>query len=123
MQKQQFRSIRRIGKAFFYSLDGLRHAASQEAAFQQELILIVILSLAAMVLPFGVNLKVQLLLVNIAVLIVELLNSSIEVLADKVCKDIDPLIKQAKDMASAAVLLTIFAAILSWCYALYTLFA
>ncbi len=86
------------------------------------MILIALLSLIAITLPFGVYLKVQLLLMNIAVLIVELLNSSIEVLADKVCKDIDPLIKQAKDMASAAVLLTFFAAILLWCYALYTLF-
>ena len=120
-QKNGYRSLGRVHKAFINSLDGLRHATTSEAAFQQELILIAVLTVLCIALPFSAYLKVQLLIANILILIVELLNSAVEALADKVCQEIDPLIKQAKDMASAAVLLVFCAVLLLWSYALYTL--
>ena len=120
-QNPDFRSLGRIGKAFKYSLNGLRHATAHEAAFQQELIVIAILSAICIALPFALYLKVQILIIHLLVLIVELLNTAIEALADKLCLEVDPLIKQAKDMGSAAVLLAFCATGLLWGYSIYTL--
>ncbi len=120
-QNVGYRSIGRIRKAFLYSMEGLRHAATKEAAFQQELIVLAALSVLCLALPFGAYLKIQLLIAHIAILVVELLNSAIEAVADKVSLEFDDLIKQAKDTASAAVFLIFVAAFLLWSYALYTL--
>ena len=120
-QDPDFRSLNRIGKAFKYSLDGLRHGTAHEAAFQQELIVVVMMSAICIVLPLAPLLKVLLLMTHLLILIVELLNTAIEALADRLCQEIDPLIKQAKDMGSAAVLLSLFAAALLWGYAIYTM--
>lgn len=120
-QNPDFRSVGRIGKAFKYALDGLRHATAHEAAFQQELIAVAVMSAICIVLPMELFLKVLLLMSHLLVLIVELLNTAIEALADRLCLDIDPLIKQAKDTASAAVLLSLGASGLLWGYAIYTL--
>ena len=116
-----FLSLGRIYRAFNYSLESLRHAATREAAFQQELIVLAALSVLCILLPFSAHLKIQLLIAHLFILIVELLNSAIEALADKVCQEPDDLIKQAKDMASAAVLLVLVAVMLLWGYALFTL--
>lgn len=121
-QNAGYRSLGRIRKAFFYSMAGLRHATTQEAAFQQELIVLAALSVLCLLLPFDAYLKVQLLIAHLLVLVVELLNSAIEAIADKVTLERDDLIKQAKDTASAAVFLIFAAAFLLWSYALFTLF-
>ena len=116
-----FRSLCRIREAFNYSLEGLRHAVTRETAFQQELIVLAAASALCIVLPFGTYLKIQLLIMHLLILIVELLNSAIEAVADKVCLEYDDLIKQAKDMGSAAVLLIFTAAVLLWGYSFSTL--
>ena len=54
----------------------------------------------------------------VAVFVVELLNSAIEALADTVSLESHPLIKRAKDMGSAAVMLSIAGAVLVWFVAL-----
>lgn len=123
MKKQGLPSLKRILPAFKYSLSGLRHAAGREAAFQQELIVLGVLSVICLFLPVALYLKVQLLILHLVILIVELLNSAIEAIADKLRTDIDPLIKQAKDMGSAAVLLAFMAGAAFWGYVIYTLMA
>ena len=120
-QRPGYLSLGRIHKAFKYSLAGLRHAVKNEAAFQQELILIAVLTAACIALPVSALLKVLLLIANLLILIVELLNSAIDTLANKVCPELDPLIRQTKDTASAAVLLAFIPAFILWMYALYTL--
>jgi diacylglycerol kinase len=57
-QGRGFRSLGRIYKALIYSLDGLRHAATKEAAFQQELIVLAVLSALCIMLPFSGYLKI-----------------------------------------------------------------
>jgi diacylglycerol kinase (ATP) len=121
MKKQNFLSLRRVLPAFRYSLSGLRHAAGGESAFQQELIVLGVMTIVCLVLPVDLYLKVQLLILHLLILIVELLNSAVESVADKLCSEMDPLIKQAKDMGSAAVLLAFMASALLWGYAIYTL--
>ena len=89
-------------------------AFRHEAAFRQEL------AVAIIALPIAVwlgqtVLEVFLLMASIVfVLIVELLNSSLEALADTITKEEHPLIGQAKDLASAAVFLSVLLAVIVW---------
>jgi len=104
----------RIWRAFIYSLQGFKAAFRFEAAFRQELLLVVILAPCA----FWVGktpLQVALLLASLAgILLVELLNSAIEALADAVSMETHPLLGRAKDLGSAAVLLAMLAAAGLW---------
>lgn len=106
--------IGRLFKALRYSLSGLGGAFRHEAAFRQEVMLSVIL------LPLAVWLSQSLLEAAILigslifVLLIELLNSAIEAVADAVTLDEHPLIARAKDLGSAAVLLAIALAVLTW---------
>ena len=89
-------------------------AIRHEAAFRQELaVAIIALPIA---LWLGQNLlEVFLLMASIVfVLIIELLNSAIEALADTITKEHHPLIGQAKDLASAAVFLSVILAVSVW---------
>ena len=99
--------IDRIGRALGYSLAGLRAAYISESAFRQEILLLVI----ATPLAFWLGqdwVQIALLLGSlIGVLIVELLNSGIEAAIDRVSFDLHDLSKRAKDLASAAVLLSL----------------
>ncbi|MCB5364150.1 diacylglycerol kinase [Pusillimonas sp. CC-YST705] len=105
---------RRITRAWGYSLNGLRAAFRHEAAFRQELLLVVILTPLAFLVGDS-PLQVALLLISLlGVLIVELLNSAVETLADAVSVEHHPLIGRAKDIGSAAVLLAIVGAAGIW---------
>ncbi|MFV0282219.1 MAG: diacylglycerol kinase [Castellaniella sp.] len=97
----------RIVRAFGYSLQGLGAAWRHEAAFRQETLL------AAILIPLGLwlgNTAIERLLlagVLVLVLVVELLNSAIEALADAISTEHHPLLGRAKDVGSAAVLLVL----------------
>nr|WP_315467093.1 diacylglycerol kinase [uncultured Undibacterium sp.] len=116
-QISQFKSksgVKRIFSAFFYSLDGLKAAWQQEHAFRQELILVVIGSLIALFLPVSAFEKLMMIAVLVLMLIVELLNSAIEAVVDRVSLERHALSKNAKDFGSAAVLLTFLMAVATW---------
>jgi diacylglycerol kinase (ATP) len=106
--------IGRVFKAAGYSLSGLQAALRYEAAFRQELLLALIMAPAA----FWVGqdaIQIILLLSALAlVLIVELLNSAIEAVADAVTLENNELIGRAKDLGSAAVLLSLLSAGALW---------
>jgi len=115
--KSSFKSqsgLRRIWRAGAYSMQGMRAAFVHEAAFRQELLLVAVLVPCA----FWVGrtpLQIALLLASLAaILVVELLNSAIEALADAVSVERHPLLGRAKDMGSAAVLLTFCATAVIW---------
>jgi len=89
-------------------------AFRHEAAFRQELAVAIVALPIALWLGQSV-LEVFLLMASIVfVLIVELLNSSLEALADTITKEEHPLIGQAKDLASAAVFLSVLLAVSVW---------
>jgi len=111
----------RVWKALQYSLAGLNHAARYEPAFRQEIVLTCVMIPLACVIPVSTLLKLFLITAHLIVLIVELLNTAIECVVDKVCPEYDPLVKQAKDMGSAAVLLSLVILALVWAVALYRL--
>ena len=97
----------RIVRATGHSLAGLRGAYREESAFRQELWLAAVLLPLAFVVGRG-WLEIALLVATLlVVLIVELLNSAIEAVVDRVSLDLHELSKRAKDLGSAAVLVSL----------------
>jgi diacylglycerol kinase (ATP) len=111
--------ITRLIKAFGYSLQGFRHTWREEAAFRQEV------CLAVAVVPAGLYLghtgieRALLVWPMLQILVVEILNSAVEAVVDRGGTERHPLAGMAKDMGSAAVMLsfallgTVWALILS----------
>lgn len=104
----------RIARAFGFTLKGLRYAWRNEAAFRQEVILVVILLPAAFWLGGNAIERILLIGVLLLVLIIELLNSSIEAIVDRFGGEIHPLSGAAKDMGSAAVFFGLVLAAVVW---------
>jgi diacylglycerol kinase (ATP) len=98
--------LTRIVRAFRYSWQGFRHAWREESAFRQEL------CLAVAVVPAGVYLghsgveRALLVWPMLQILLVEILNSAVEAVVDRGGLEVHPLAGMAKDMGSAAVLLS-----------------
>lgn len=105
---------RRLAAAVRYSLQGLGDAFRREAAFRQELALAAVLVPAALLLPFSAVERVLLIGSLLLVLIVELLNSAIEATVDLISLDDHPLAARAKDLGSAAVMLTLVLVLITW---------
>jgi diacylglycerol kinase (ATP) len=104
----------RIARAGSYSAKGFGAALRKEAAFRQEVILFVVLApLGGWLGADGVE---RSLLVGslVLVLIVELLNSSVEATVDRISKQHHKLSGRAKDMGSAAVLLSLLLVVFVW---------
>jgi diacylglycerol kinase (ATP) len=111
--------MRRIVDAATYSVAGLRAAVRHEAAFRQELIVGVPMVLLA---PFVAPGRWQALAMIASVMlvwIVELLNSAVEALADRIGTEHHPLLGRAKDLGSAAVMLSLALAVATWTVALW----
>ncbi len=106
--------IIRIVHATGYSLKGLRAAWGNEAAFRQESVLFAILALIAIMLPVGAIEKILLIGSVAIVLIVELLNSAIEAVVDRVGSEWHELSGRAKDIGSAAVFIALLLAAFTW---------
>src|SRR5690606_6777240 len=99
--------IGRLYNALRYSAQGLGAAFRHEAAFRQELLLVAILAPVAIWLGRSMSEIVMLLATLVFVLVIELLNSGLEALADTITLEDHPLIGRAKDLGSAAVMLSI----------------
>lgn len=110
--------LARIIAAGGYSWDGLSSALRHEAAFRQECALYLLLLAALPFLPLSPLYKLLLLALNSLVLIVELVNSAVENIVDLASPDYHPLAKQAKDLGSGAVLLSLLLALTGWVVAL-----
>ena len=106
--------IKRIFRATGFSMKGLKAAWTHEAAFRQELLLTLCMLPIALLVNVTVLEKLFLILTLFIVLIVELLNSAIEAVVDRVGDEIHPLSGQAKDIASAAVFMSLTLCGVSW---------
>ena len=93
---------------------GLEYAFLEESAFRQELTLLTLFTPIALFLPIGYLEKALLISSLVMVLVVELLNSSVEAAIDRISFEHHDLSKRAKDFGSAAVMLTLMIAILIW---------
>ena len=96
----------RLRRAFGYSIQGFRHAWREEAAFRQEL------CVAALVIPCGLLLghsgveRALLVCPMLQILVIEILNSAVEATVDRGGTERNTLAGMAKDMGSAAVMLS-----------------
>ena len=97
----------RIWNAFKYSLAGLGAAHRDEDAFRQECLLAAVLVPVALICPVDRTAKALLIACVLLVLIVELMNSAVEAVVDRVSLEHHRLAKRAKDIGSAAVLIAL----------------
>ncbi|MDE2258744.1 MAG: diacylglycerol kinase [Betaproteobacteria bacterium] len=111
--------LRRIWNAVGYSIHGLSDAYRHESAFRQEVILSLVLIPVSLFLPAsgaGHGLMVGSVLL---VLLVELLNSAIEATVDRISLDDHRLAKRAKDIGSAAVMVSLANVVATWTLVLF----
>ncbi|HAS6778456.1 diacylglycerol kinase [Vibrio parahaemolyticus] len=106
--------IRRVMDATGYSFKGLKAAWTHEAAFRQELVLTLVLSISAFFLPVTTLERVLMISSLLLILIVELINSAVEAVVDRVSDDWHELSGRAKDIGSAAVFVALFLALFVW---------
>ncbi|NVJ66018.1 MAG: diacylglycerol kinase, partial [Gammaproteobacteria bacterium] len=84
------------------------------AAFRQELVLTLVLSISAFFLPVTTLERVLMISSLLLILIVELINSAVEAVVDRVSDDWHELSGRAKDIGSAAVFVALFLALFVW---------
>ena len=106
--------LRRIVNATFFSLAGLNAAWRSESAFRQELMLCVVLVPAGLWLGRTAVERALLVGCCLLVLVVELLNSAIEAVVDRVGEELHPLSGRAKDFGSAAVFVALTLTLVVW---------
>ena len=106
--------FKRLMNAFSYSIAGTLAAFKHEDAFRQEVVLAVVLTPVA--LYFGETAIDQALMISslLFIIIVELLNSSIEATVDRISVKHHKLAKRAKDIGSAAVFFSLINAAVIW---------
>lgn len=110
----QTTGLTRIIKATGYSLKGLKAAWKSEAAFRQEAIMVIIAIIVAFLLDVQWIERLLLISSMVLIAIVELLNSAIEAVVDRIGTELHELSAKAKDIGSAAVFISICLAIFIW---------
>lgn len=114
--------MRRLYNAFFYSMHGFLAAWRDEPAFRLEIFLGLPLALLAPALAPDATSLAMMWGSLLLVLIVELVNTAVEAVVDlAVDGERRPLAKKAKDTASAAVLVALIVAGMTWCVILLAL--
>ena len=113
------RGLTRAIHAAKNSWHGLIFAFKEESAFRQELVLLVVFGPIALFLPVGHVEKALMICSLIMVLVIELLNSSVEAAIDRISFEHHDLSKRAKDFGSAAVMLALLIAFVIWAAVLY----
>ena len=114
MAKTGATGLTRIINAAGYSWLGLKAAYVNEAAFRQEIWLVIALTPIAIIYGPSYADKAILIASLFFILLIEILNSALEAVVDRFGDEIHPLSGRAKDMGSAAVLLAFFIAGLIW---------
>jgi diacylglycerol kinase (ATP) len=116
------RGLQRILSAFYNTLDGIKAAWQNEQAFRQEMLVLLVGSAIALSLKISAFEKLVLIVVLVLVLIIELINSALEAVVDRISLERHPLSKNAKDFGSAAVALAIGVAVATWAVVLFNRF-
>ena len=106
--------MKRIWNAFFYSLSGLKATFQSEPAFRQDCLVCTIGTIALFFLNCSLPEKAFLFATLMLILVMELVNTAIEAVVDRISKERHPLSKKAKDIGSALVLLAFINAIVVW---------
>jgi diacylglycerol kinase (ATP) len=106
--------VTRLVHAFFNSMAGLEDAFRHESAFRQEILLAIFLVPLACVAPVSNVERALLIGAVMLVMIVELLNTGVEVAIDRISFDHHKLSKRAKDIGSAAVFVALLLLAMVW---------
>ena len=115
-KKPKNTGIKRIIKATGYSLQGINSAFRSEAAIRQELAILFIFIPLSFYLANSKLETILLITSLVLILIVELINSAIEAVVDRIGTDHHELSGKAKDIGSAAVMVSIVLAVFIWTY-------
>ena len=110
--------MKRLWQATINSWHGLVAVTQSEQAFREELAVLAIGAPLAFFLTGDIGKRFALIGVLIFILIVELLNTAIEKLSDRITFDHDPALKRIKDMGSAAIFLSLLLAGTVWLWVL-----
>ncbi|MEO8599148.1 MAG: diacylglycerol kinase [bacterium] len=108
------KGIGRLLNAFTYSCAGLQEAYRNEDAFRQEILLAAVLVPLAFFLKHDMFGRALMISCVLLLLIVELLNSAIEATVDRISLEDHRLAKRAKDIGSAAVLVSLVNLVIVW---------
>ena len=108
----------RLWRATINTRNGLAFAIRSEQAVREELVILAISVPLAWLVGATAMRRVELVATLVLVLVVELLNTAIEKLADRLTREHDPQIGQVKDMGSAAVGVSLLMAGMFWIFAL-----
>lgn len=111
--------LTRLINAFGYSMDGFKAAYQNEDAVRMEVIMCAVMIPLAFYLGHSAVERVVMVASVLLVLIVELLNSAIEATVDRISLDKHHLAKRAKDIGSAAVLLSLVNLAIVWLVILF----
>ncbi|CNI03496.1 diacylglycerol kinase [Yersinia pekkanenii] len=115
----QLTGLSRIYKAAGYSVKGLTAAWKNEAAFRQEAVAAIIAIILAFWLDIDAIARILLIGSVALVIIIEVINSAIEAVVDRIGSECHELSGRAKDMGSAAVFLAIGLALFVWIMVLW----
>jgi len=110
--------VKRLWQATINSWHGFVAATQSEQAFREELVALAIGIPLAFFLTADTGKRIALIGTLVFILIVELLNTAIEKLGDRITRDNDPAIKRIKDMGSAAIFLSLLLAGAVWLWVL-----
>ena len=110
--------MKRLYLATINSWNGLKFAVRSEQAIREELVALLIAIPLAFVIGTTPARRLELIIVVLLLIAVELLNTAIEKLSDRLTREIDPQIRDVKDMGSAAVLAALIIAGATWLFAL-----
>lgn len=120
--KPNGQGLQRVIRATMCSIQGIKAAYTHEAAFRQEAWLVILLLPIAWLTSHSLGQFVALASCLVLVLIVELLNSAVEAVVDRISLEHSELAGRAKDMGSAAVTLSLVIVALVWGHHFYHYF-
>ena len=110
------KGLRRLINATGYSMKGLRAAYQNEAAFREEVLLACVLIPPAFLLRLPAVETVLLIGSVLLLMLVEILNSAIEAVVDRIGSELHPLSGRAKDLGSAAVFIAMIILGATWLF-------
>ena len=114
MVKIKEKGLRRLVKASGYSISGLKAAWREEEAFRMECVLTLVMIPAGFWIGADAVQKSLLVGTCLLVLLTELLNAAVETIVDRIGPEHHELSGRAKDMGSAAVLISLILALVVW---------
>jgi len=118
--KNKPKGLRRIYLALSNSLRAFKWLYQNESAFKQEIFLLLIAFPISFLFDIGIAEQTILIISIIFIIFTEIINTAIESVVDRVGLEIHPLSGLAKDLGSAAVLVSIIIASLIWLVILFT---